>query len=61
MLERYIMPFNEGGLTTLFFLTKGLRRAGFKTRVVEDSICGFPVYVLLAVPRPRPSRKERGL
>lgn len=60
MTDTYTLPRTDGGLLTLWDITFGLRHAGYRTRVVEATVCGFPVYKLYAVQRPRPNRKARG-
>jgi hypothetical protein len=61
MDEHYTLPHDEAGLGLLFHLTVSLRRAGHKTRVVERLLSGrTPVVTLVAKPKQRPNRKERG-
>ena len=62
MLDRYIVPHTEDGLGILFDLTVSLRRVGFRTRMGETKVGHSQelVYALVAVPKVRPNRKERG-
>lgn len=60
VVETYTMPFTFEGLAIAYDITPGLRKAGYKTRLLETTLCGFPVYTLIAFPPKRPNRKERG-
>lgn len=61
MDEHYTLPPTDDGLGLLFDLTISLRRAGHKTRVVERLLSGrTPVVTLIAKPKTRPNRKDRG-
>jgi hypothetical protein len=55
----HILPFTEAGLQIAWDITPGLRKAGYHTRLTESTVCGFPVYKVLAY-RTRPNRKARG-
>jgi len=59
-VDAYTMPRTDEGLEIAFDLTPGLRKTGYKTRLCEEELCGFPVYTLVAFPPKRPNRKERG-
>ena len=59
-VDVHTLPFTPEGLEIAFDITPGLRKAGYKTLLREDELCGFPVYTLLAFPPKRPNRKERG-
>jgi hypothetical protein len=61
VVERYVFARSFTGLEHAMHLTVSLRRVGFKTFVGETEISHSPVYVLVATPKVRPSRKERGL
>jgi hypothetical protein len=60
MPDLYTLPYTAEGLEIFYDITPGLRRAGYKTRVVTRTLCGVKVYTLIAVPPKRPNRKERG-
>lgn len=60
MTETFTFANTEAGLGHALCLTLSLRRAGFKTRVVETFRKTTPLLILLAVPAPRPNRKTRG-
>lgn len=55
------LPPTISGLDLAITRTLALRRAGYKTRLAERVICGFPVISVVATPPARPSRKERGI
>lgn len=54
------LPHTEAGLALALHRTTSLRRAGFKTRLIETHILKFRVYRLTATPAPRPNRTARG-
>lgn len=54
------VPPTASGLELILINTLALRRAGFKTRLAERLICGFPVLSIVATPPARPTRAERG-
>ena len=58
--ERYTFPHTEAGVLLAFEQTLSLRAGGFRTRVLEHAIRGFPVVTLIAQPPARASRTERG-
>jgi hypothetical protein len=58
--DTFTFPFTDAGLALAWDLTSGLRKAGYTTRLVERTLCGFKVYTLLATPPRRPTRRERG-
>lgn len=60
MPERFTFADSETGLEHAFTLSLSLRAAGFKTRLVTHVLSGFTVHTVVAVPRLRPNRKERG-
>lgn len=60
MKETFTFPATAASIGSIAVLTAGLRKAGFKTRVVEETISRFPVLVLVATPPFRPNRKTRG-
>jgi hypothetical protein len=62
MPEYYILPHTEAGLEAILGLTVSLRRVGFRTRMGETKVghSNTHVYVMVAVPKKRPNRKERG-
>lgn len=57
--ELYNLPFTDRGLEIVFEITLGLRRAGYKTRLVIDRSSDV-VYTVVATPPKRPNRKARG-
>jgi hypothetical protein len=55
------LPPTGSGLLLAISTTLALRRAGYKTRLAEREISGFPVISIVATPPARLSRTERGL
>jgi hypothetical protein len=47
------LPLTVAGLNQAIARALSLRSVGFKTRLVEQTICGFPVLCVLATPPPR--------
>lgn len=58
--DRYIFPATASSVHLIAVNTRALRKAGFKTRLVEDTYKGHELLVLIATPPMRPTRKERG-
>jgi hypothetical protein len=60
VIEHYTFADSVAGLARAFSTTLSLRRAGFKTRLATRRIAGFAIYTVIATPRKRATRKERG-
>ena len=57
----YMFADSVTGLTLMLGLTLSLRRHGMTTRTSTLRVAGFTLHVLTVTPKPRLSRKERGL
>jgi hypothetical protein len=60
MEERYTFANSAAGLEHALQTTLSLRAAGFKTRLVTRVLCRFTVHTVVATPRRRATRRERG-
>lgn len=60
MVERFVFPANAASIHLIAVNTRALRKAGFKTRLVESTYKGTSLLVLVATPPFRPNRKARG-
>lgn len=62
-MERFLFcfPNTEAGLELALHTTLSQRQAGNKTRLIEQRVAGFTLQVVEVTPRPRPTRRERGL
>ena len=58
--DLFTFPNTESGLALAWETTVSLRRAGFKTRLVEPLIFNYRVIRVIATPPARPNRKARG-
>lgn len=61
MTEHYTLPDTAAGLQQAWDTAVSLRRHGFKTRLATRQWGRTTVHTVIATPKKRPSRKERGL